>query len=179
MTRTRRLLATATPYACGINLRQHVTKHKIGQWQPPHPGRVKINFNGSVQHTSIVGGHIIRDWKGTLLRAGSNYYGCASIIVAEARALHDAVQAAYSAGHKDLIIEGDNQVIIKALPGTTTIPWQISNTIKDVRYWLRHSHSVAFRYVSREANMAADWMSKYGHTPQSTMAASSPLQREL
>jgi len=57
---------------------------------------------------SVVGGYIVRDWEGKLLKAGSSYYGCTSIIVAEARALGDGVQEAYSVGFKKLIIEGDN-----------------------------------------------------------------------
>ena len=84
---------------------------------------MKINFDGYLQNTSAVGGYIIRDWKGAILRAESHYYGCASIIVAETRALRDGMQAAYTVGCKNLIIEGDNQVIIKAISGTTSIPW--------------------------------------------------------
>ena len=73
-----------------------VPKYKLVQWQPPPPGNVKINFDGALQNTSATGGYIIRDWKRNLLRVGSSYYDCTSIIVAEARALRDEVQEAYS-----------------------------------------------------------------------------------
>ena len=101
----------------------------------PPPGSVNINFDGSLQNTSAAGGYIIRDWKGNLLRAGFSYYGCASIIIIEARALRDGVKEAWAVGYKKLIIEGDNLVIMKALLGTTSTPWQITNFLKDVWYW--------------------------------------------
>jgi len=54
--------------------------------------------------------------------------------MAEARALRDGMQAANAAGYKDIIIEGDNQMIIKALLGFASIPWKISNVIRDVLF---------------------------------------------
>ena len=65
----------------------HVHKHKIVHWQPPPPGSVKINFDGSVQHNSMAGGFIICDWHGMMLGTGAKHYGCTSTIVAEARTL--------------------------------------------------------------------------------------------
>jgi len=96
------------------------------QWKCPPPGIVKINFDGSMQNNSVVGGYIIRDWKRNLPRAGSSYYGCALIIVAEARAFRDGVKEACAAGYKKLIIEGNNLVIIRALLGTASAPRQIN-----------------------------------------------------
>ena len=81
-----------------------------------------INFDGSVQNTSATGGYIIRDSKRAMLIAESHHCGCTSIIMAEARALRDGMQAANAAGYKDIIIEGDNQMIITALLGFTSIP---------------------------------------------------------
>jgi len=58
--------------------------------------------------------------------------------VVEACALRDGVQKAYAPGFKNLVIEGDNQVIIKELLGTTSTAWQISNIIRDVRFcWIK------------------------------------------
>ena len=95
--------------------------------------------------------------------------------MAEAHALRDRVQAAYTANYKDLIIEGGNQVIIKAILGPTSIQWQISKIIRDVRYWLDQSNQVEVRHIFNEANMTTDWVSKYGHTHQITAKATSSL----
>ena len=43
--------------------------------------------------------------------------------MAEVRALRDGVQAATAAGYKDIIVKGDNQMIINALLGATSSPW--------------------------------------------------------
>ena len=61
------------------------------------------------------------------------------MIMAEVRALRDGLQAATVAGYKDIIVEGDNQMIINALLGTISTPWQISNALKDVRFLLKSS----------------------------------------
>jgi len=51
----------------------------------------------------------------------------------EARALQDGLREACAAGYmKLIIIEGDSLVIIKALIGTTSTPWQIISILKDV-----------------------------------------------
>ena len=135
-----------------------VSKNKIAQLEPPPIGRVKLNFDGSVLHTSATGGYIIRDWRGTILRARSHQYGCTSVIMAEARALRDGVQAATVAGYKDIIVEGDNQLIINALLGTISTTWQISNGLRDVRFLLQSSNNDQFQvqHIFREANMTAD-----------------------
>jgi len=67
--------------------------------------------------------------------------------VAETRALRDGVQEADVVGFKKLIIEWDNQVIIKVLLGTASTPWQISNIIRDVWFWLDKSNQVELRYI--------------------------------
>ena len=67
--------------------------------------------------------------------------------MAETRALRDGVQEADVVGFKKLIIEWDNQVIIKVLLGTASTPWQISNIIRDVWFWLDKSNQVELRYI--------------------------------
>ena len=84
------------------------TTYKLVQWEPPPSGTVKLNFDGSMRNTSTAGGYIIRDWQDTVLRAGSQHHGDASIIMAEVRALRDGVRAAAAAGYMNILIEGDN-----------------------------------------------------------------------
>jgi len=57
-----------------------------------------------------------------VLKLGAAYYGNTSIIMVEGRALRDGIQAAISRGFRDLDIEGDNILIIKAVQGQVTIP---------------------------------------------------------
>ena len=85
------------------------------------------------------------------------------------------------AGSQNIIIEGDNQIIINALLGVTPSPWKISTVINDVRVLLQHNNRTQFqvRNIFREANMAADWLCKYGHFHQIMTEDSGALHREL
>ena len=102
------------------------------RWYPPPPGFVKLNFDGSLIHSSAAGGFIIRDWTGRLIKAGATYYGDTSILVAEARALRDGLRLAIQANFKNIVIEGHNRIVIHALKVKIHVPWQISNIIEDI-----------------------------------------------
>ena len=58
----------------------------------------------------------------------------------------------------------DNMIIIGALQGKTKTPWQICNVIWYIQVLLRHEDNVSIHHIYREANMAADWLSKFGHS---------------
>ena len=47
--------------------------------------------------------------------AGSRFIEHASIIVAEATAMRDGISAGLNAGFKKILVEGDNQIVIKAI----------------------------------------------------------------
>ena len=61
-------------------------------------------------------------------------------------------------------IKGDNMIIIQALQGKTETPWQICNVIRDIQVLLGHEGNVSIHHIYREANMAVDWLSKFGHS---------------
>jgi len=143
--------------------------HIFIRWHSPNPHWIKLNFDGSLQNSSAAGGFILRDWRGASLLTGASNYGASSIIVAEARALRDGVQAATRAGYRWLQVEGDNLTVIEALQGKSAIPWQINHIIQDVRNLLAQVDQVVIKHIYREANMAADWLAKYGHSVSGTM----------
>ena len=93
------------------------TSNHFVRWHSPHPGAIKINFDGSLKQESASGGFILRDWTGRLIKAGAANYGNTSILVAEARVLRDGVRLAIQEGFKNIIIEGDNLTVIKAIQG--------------------------------------------------------------
>jgi len=115
-----------------------------------------------------------------VLKVRFHHYGCASL-VAEVRPLQDGVQAANMAGYHNIIIVGDNQIIINALLGVISSPRKISTVINDVKFLLQHNNRTQFqvRHIFREANMASDWLSKSGHFHQLMTEDSGPLHREL
>ena len=132
--------------------------------EPPPPGVVKKNFDGSILNSSVTGGYVLRDWTGKHLKAGAANYGSTSIMVAEARALKDGVHAVIQAGYKRLLIEGDNSTVIQALASKSQVPWKIATIIDDIQIWLNHDFQLQVIHIYREANMVADWLANYGHS---------------
>ena len=69
-----------------------------------------------------------------------------------------------AAGYRNLDIEGDNLIVIRALKGEIEIRRQIQNVIKDLHVMICQADQVKIRHIYREANMAANWLSKDGHS---------------
>ena len=85
-------------------------------------------------------------------------------------------------GYSTKCVEGDNLIVIQASKGLQQVPWQIKNIIQDVHTWLQQGLTVTFNHVFREANIAADWLSKFGHMITNTFTAElsiSPLLRQI
>ena len=153
--------------------------HQFIRWQPLIPFRIKLNFDGSLQNTSAAGGFILRDWRGASLMTGALNYGASWILVAEGRALRDGVHATIMAGYSRLQIEGDNVIVIEALQGKATIPWQINHIIQDVCNLLIQADQVVIKHIYREANTASNWLSKYGHSLSNPMLVTDFCNSEL
>ena len=102
------------------------------RWQPPTPGAVKLNFDGSLQGSSAAGGFIIRDWRGEILIMGASNYGDTSVILAECRALRDGLVAALNYEFSNLVVEGDNSMVVGAFNKETAVPWCIKTTMQDI-----------------------------------------------
>ena len=96
------------------------------------------------------------------LQAGTRFLEGAPILVAEATAMRDGIQAALATGCRNLIVEGDNKIVIQAIQGQIHIPWQIQTLIRDIHNLIPPSVHCLFQHTYREGNMAADWVAKFG-----------------
>uniref|UniRef100_A0A7C9CFW3 RNase H type-1 domain-containing protein n=1 Tax=Opuntia streptacantha TaxID=393608 RepID=A0A7C9CFW3_OPUST len=76
--------------------------------------------------------------------------------------MRDGISAALQAGFRHLEVEGDNQIVLKAVQKTIPTPWQITPIIEDIWNLLSHCASYYLRHIYREGNLAADWMAKHG-----------------
>ncbi|XP_056690507.1 uncharacterized protein [Spinacia oleracea] len=84
------------------------------RWFPPPPGAFKLNFDGSRKASSAAGGIIIRDSTGKAIIAKSFNFGDSQVYMAEVLALHKGIQEAINLGIKDIYIEGDNLLDVRA-----------------------------------------------------------------
>ena len=88
----------------------------IGCRSPPG-GYIKLNFDGTHSSSGVAAGFVLRDWVGRFIQAGTRFLEDAPIIVAEATAMRDGIQAALATGCRNLIVEGDNRIVIQAIQG--------------------------------------------------------------
>ena len=89
---------------------------------------------------------------------------------------------ALQAGFQRLEVEGDNQIVIKAVRKHIQAPWQIATIIEDIWNMVAGCETVIFRHIYREGNMAADWMAKHGCSLRShalTLVSSPPCRQFL
>jgi len=137
-------------------------------WRSPPGGYIKLNFDGTLSSSGAAAGFVIRDWVGRFLQAGTRFLEGAPILVAEATAMRDGIQAALATGCRHLIVEGDNKVVIQAIQGQIHIPWQIQPLIRDIHNMIPPYVHCLFQHTYREGNMTADWVAKYGCDIQKT-----------
>ena len=132
------------------------------RWQPPAGGNVKLNCDGAKSSRGASAGFVLRSWTGGFIMAGTRYLEQAPVLVAEATAVRDGLKSAIEAGWKRIQVEGDNKVVISAICGNITPPWQIAAIIEDIRTLSRGCDDITFTHIYRESNMAADWVAKFG-----------------
>jgi len=138
------------------------------RWRTPARGTVKINCDGAKSPNGASAGFVIRSWTGGLLLAGGRFLEQAPILVAEATAVRDGIIAALDAGFRSIEVEGDNQIVIRAIQGRIEPPWRIASLIEDIRNLSRRCEVILFNHTYREGNRAADWIAKYGSSIRST-----------
>ena len=132
------------------------------RWLSPRGGFIKLNFDGSKSSAGAAAGFVLRNWNGGFIMAGTRFLEHASVIVAEATAMRDGIRAALNAGFRQILVEGDNQIVIKAIQDQMHTPWRIAPILEDIRHMISSCEAIFFTHIYREGNQAADWMAKYG-----------------
>jgi len=99
--------------------------------------------------------------------------------MAESRALRDGLGAAVRAGYYALDVEGDNSLVIAAVSTNTGIPWRVRTVIHDIQRLFLQIPDSRITHVYREANLAADWLSKLGHSITGTWTNVEDCSAEL
>ena len=70
--------------------------------------------------------------------------------------MRDGIQAVLAAGYRNLLVEGDNKVVIQVIQGHIHIPWQIQTLLSDIHNMIHLSVHCLFQHTYREGDMAAD-----------------------
>ena len=99
---------------------------------------------------------------------GASNYGNTPVVMAESRALRDGLQEALKFGYSRLDIEGDNSIVICVLRKEIEVPWRTKNVMQYIQVLTQQAEHVQVTHIYREANMAADRLSKFGHSVADT-----------
>ena len=95
----------------------------------------------------MTGGFLIKIWDGRLLQAGTTNLGAASFLVVEATVMRNGVQVAVQAWYRSIVLEGDNQVLIKALRREVGIPCEIQTITEDRKMYLNSYNQVYIQHI--------------------------------
>jgi len=60
----------------------------------------------------------------------------ALILITEATTMRNAIKAATNMGFKNIIVEGDNKIVIQSIQGEVQVPWRIQAIIQHIRIFI-------------------------------------------
>jgi ribonuclease HI len=132
-------------------------------WSPPADPWVKINVDGAWDHHSSIAGSgvIIRDKSAMFIAGSSTVAKANSVIEAEAMALVGGVKLALQLKLDHVIMESDSQELISALDNRIERGnWRIYPILIEFHRLRALLNNVSWRWISREANRAADAAAK-------------------
>ncbi|XP_057846127.2 uncharacterized protein LOC131055759 [Cryptomeria japonica] len=121
-----------------------------------------MNFDGSTNCTCQAGGGIIQDHLGNTVVAYAGNLKNNTITQAEGMALPWGLKLAISIGIKKLEIEGDSQIIVESVKGSSTAVWHVDSILRDVIGLLINPDDFIICHIFREGNEAADSMTVVG-----------------
>ena len=139
-----------------VNLRVDGVVHSVDDvWKPPPNSVFKLNFDAVVfveaKRTGF--GAIMRNDKGEVMAAMSvGGPQVSSSEEAKLLACRKAVEFATDVGFSELVIEGDNINVIKALSSSSVDQSLLGNVVDDVRHLVCGMHWVNFSCIRRGDN---------------------------
>lgn len=89
------------------------------------------------------------------------------------------LRAAVDTGYRYIHLESDNQILIRAVQGICSIPWQIHHMVQEIIALSKLCVTVTVSHTFREGNRVADWMAKLGLRSPSPVFLSSVYPRNL
>lgn len=133
------------------------------QWVPPKNPLFKVNYDGALfRDTSTAGlGAVIRDHEGHLIGALSErIYLPPSVDDVEALICRRAVTFAAEIGLREVVVEGDSEVIWKHLTSDRLCMAGFGHMIGDIRAASSNSSVCLYSHVRRKGNRVADELAK-------------------
>lgn len=138
---------------------------RVGKWQLPPHGVLKINTDGSSRgNPGPVGiGGIGRDSLGSVIFLFSIYEGVQTINLVEGLAILAALEKAHSMGWRRVVCESNSQVLINLIieRKVENVSWQLAGIVQQILRVSSLMEMVTFAHIPREWNRAGDCLAKW------------------
>ena len=128
------------------------------RWKPPLPGMVKVNFDDAIFSTqSSAGlGMVVRDQAGLVLAALSQKIPMPTLVeTVEVIAARRALVFAKELGFERVMVEGDSEIIIKAIKEKTLLSSVLGHILEDIHVLSGSFSSISFHHIKRMGNCVA------------------------
>ncbi|XP_050213893.1 uncharacterized protein LOC126665213 [Mercurialis annua] len=135
----------------------------LSLWLPPPTGFHKVNFDGAIDMNSKIGaiGFVVSDCAGNIILAGARRFpGIVVPITIEALALRTSMEEVLLPGYKDIICEGDCQILINAVNSSSSDDRDAGVVLEDILSLIFHFSEIRFSYVNRENNWVAHMVAR-------------------
>ena len=133
------------------------TAHAV-RWKPPPSGMVKVNFDDVIFSTYSSAGldMIIRDQAGLVLAALSQKIPLpTSVETVEMMVVRRALLFARELGFERVMVEGDSEVVIKAIREKSLLSSDWGHILRDIHALSYSFSSISFLHVKRSGNSVA------------------------
>ena len=136
---------------------------KIKHWTSPPHGKYKINIEATMfKDLGYCGiGVVIRNDKGQMMGAMCKRVDFPlGAVEAEAKATEAGLLLAWDLGLKDIVVEGDSQLVIQALSGSIPPALPILKIVEGMKRLLVHFSYWKAVHTRRNANVAAHLLAR-------------------
>ena len=133
-------------------------------WQPPPASVFKVNFDAAIfAELNCLGfGAIIQNDKGEVMAAMSVKgppVTCSE--EAEILACRKALEFSVDAGFSKVIVDGDNETVMRAVSSSSRTHSWLGNIYEDVKWLLRGMQVVSVNSIKREGNEVANVLARH------------------
>lgn len=125
---------------------------------------MKLNSDGSVREGAASAGGIIRNHLGQWIGGFSMNIGPATVSDSELWGLRQGLLLALHRGFKQVAVELDSAEVVQALDLEKPLTPPAPALLIDCRGLLHKLESFTVQLIPREANQAADFMARLGHS---------------
>ena len=134
----------------------------LQNWKPPTGQLYKLNFDAAIFANSSGIGAVIRNDAGEVMAALSAKGAAVNDSEeAEAMACRKAMEFAIDAGFSELVVKGDNSVVLSSVSSMHQDLSRLGVIYDDIRHLAAGLHFVSFNCIRRSANSVAHSLARY------------------